>query len=138
MKPAFLSPALARQFAAFFSVGIVAAIVHYGLLISLVEGYRLEPVRATLCGYVGGGIVSYLLNRRHTYASDRSHAQAGWRFALVAAVGFCLTWAFMALFVDLLGAPYLPAQIVTTGLVLFWSFLANKLWTFRDPVPPVP
>ena len=130
--------ALGRQFSAFFGVGIAAAIVHYGLLVSLVEGYRMEPVRATLVGYVGGGIVSYLLNRRHTYASDRPHREAGWRFALVALVGFGLTWAFMALLVRLLGAPYLPAQIVTTGIVLVWSFLAHKLWTFREPPALVP
>jgi putative flippase GtrA len=130
--------ALARQFSAFFGVGIAAAIVHYGLLVSLVEGYRMEAVRATLVGYVGGGIVSYLLNRRHTYASNRPHLEAGWRFALVAAVGFGVTWAFMALFVRALGLPYLPAQIVTTGIVLVWSFLAHKLWTFRDPPALVP
>jgi putative flippase GtrA len=130
--------ALSRQISAFFGVGIAAAIVHYGLLVSLVEGYRMEAVRATLVGYVGGGIVSYLLNRRHTYASDRPHREAGWRFALVAFVGFGLTWAFMALFVRVLGAPYLPAQIVTTALVLVWSFVAHKLWTFRDPPALVP
>jgi putative flippase GtrA len=32
--------------------------------------------------------------------------------------------------VDRLGLPYLPAQLVTTGLVMGWSFLAHKLWTF--------
>ena len=124
--------AAGRQFAAFFGVGLVAAVVHYGLLISLVEGYRLDPVRATLVGYVGGGLVSYLLNRRHTYGSDRPHLQAGWRFALVTLVGFGLTWGLMTLFVRVLGFPYLPAQVGTTGIVLFWSFLAHKLWTFRE------
>ncbi len=132
------SRALGRQFSAFFGVGIAAAIVHYGLLISLVEGYRMEPVRATLVGYVGGGIVSYLLNRSHTYASARPHREAGWRFALVALVGFGLTWAFMALLVRAFGIPYLPAQVVTTGIVLVWSFVAHKLWTFREPPAPIP
>jgi putative flippase GtrA len=127
-----------RQVTAFFGVGLVAAIVHYGLLVSLVEGYRMEAVRATLIGYIGGGVVSYLLNRRHTYASERPHREAGWRFAAVALVGFGLTWGFMALFVRGLGAPYLPAQIVTTGIVLVWSFLAHKLWTFREPPAVVP
>jgi putative flippase GtrA len=140
MRPA--SPAglraLARQVSAFFGVGIAAAIVHYGLLVSLVEGYRVEPVRATLVGYVGGGIVSYLLNRRHTYASARPHREAGWRFAAVALVGFGLTWLVMALFVRGMGLPYLPAQIVTTAIVLFWSFMAHKLWTFREPPALVP
>ncbi|MGA0598486.1 GtrA family protein [Enterovirga sp. CN4-39] len=130
--------AVLRQFSAFFGVGVAAAIVHYGLLVSLVEGYRMEAVQATLVGYIGGGLVSYVLNRRHTYASDRPHREAGWRFALVALVGFGLTWAFMALFVRVLGAPYLPAQIVTTGIVLVWSFLAHKLWTFREPPALVP
>ncbi len=130
--------AVLRQFSAFFGVGLAAAIAHYGLLVSLVEGYRMEAVRATLVGYIGGGLVSYVLNRRHTYASDRPHREAGWRFALVALVGFGLTWAFMALFVRVLGAPYFPAQIVTTGIVLVWSFLAHKLWTFREPPALVP
>jgi putative flippase GtrA len=138
MKRPVLSPALARQFAAFFGVGLVAAIVHYGLLISLVEGYRMDPVPAALAGYVAGGIVSYLLNRRHTYASERPHVEATWRFALVAIIGFGLTWAGMAILVRGLAAPYLAAQLVTTGIVLFWSFVAHKFWTFREPIPPLP
>jgi putative flippase GtrA len=123
--------ALTRQFAAFFGVGVVAAIVHYGLLVALVEIGGLEPVPATLAGYVGGGVVSYLLNRHLTYASDRPHAEAGWRFAVVAFVGFLLTWGFMEVFTSWWALPYLPAQLVTTGIVLFWSFLAHKLWTFK-------
>ncbi len=121
---------LTRQISAFAVVGVFAAIAHYGALVGLVElgGWRAVP--ATLVGYVAGGLVSYLLNRRHTFASDRPHQEAGWRFGAVAGVGFALTWGFMHLFVDALGAPYLPAQIVTTLIVMGWSFLANKLWTF--------
>lgn len=126
-----------RQVAAFVVVGLMAAAVHYGLLVSLVEGYRLDPVRAALAGYVAGGLVSYLLNRRHTYGSERPHGQAAWRFAVVALVGFGLTWCVMAVLVRGFGAPYLPAQVATTGTVLVWSFLAHKHWTFRDgPMPP--
>jgi putative flippase GtrA len=130
VPPHPIPPALARQFSAFFGVGLVAAIVHYGVLIGLVEGAGAEPVPATLAGYVAGGVVSYGLNRRHTYASDRPHAEATWRFALVAFVGFLLTGAFMHAFTGWLGAPYLPAQVVTTGIVLVWSFAAHRIWTF--------
>jgi putative flippase GtrA len=122
---------LIAQFTTFFGVGIVAAVVHYGVLIGLVELARAPVVPATLAGYVLGGVVSYVLNRRHTYRSDRPHAEAGWRFALVAAVGFLLTGALMHVFVDRLGAPYLPAQLVTTGIVLVWSFFAHKMFSFR-------
>ncbi len=140
MNRGVLDPvALLRQFRTFFGVGLLAASVHYGLLFSLVEGYRLDPVPATLTGYAAGGIVSYLLNRRLTYSSERPHREATWRFALVSTVGFGLTWAFMALFVRGFGLPYLPAQLATTGIVLFWNFGANRLWTFGGPpVAPIP
>jgi putative flippase GtrA len=131
-----LSAVPTRQLAAFFGVGLVAAVAHYGTLIGLVEAGKIDPVPATLWGYVAGGVVSYLLNRRLTYASDRPHAEAGWRFAVVAGIGFLLTGGFMQVFTRWLGAPYLPAQLVTTGIVLVWSFLAHKLWTFRGGVVP--
>jgi putative flippase GtrA len=121
---------LSRQFAAFSGVGLVAAVVHYGLLIALVEIAGWGAVAATLLGYGVGGIVSYALNRRLTYVSDRPHAEATWRFAVVAFVGFLLTGLLMETFTNALGAPYIPAQLVTTGIVLFWSFVANRLWTF--------
>ena len=127
---------LSRQFGAVAGVGVVAAVVHYGLLIGLVELRGLDPVPATLAGYLGGGVVSYALNRKLTYASDRAHREAVWRFAAVAFVGFLLTGLFMHVFTTVLGEPYLPAQFVTTGIVLVWSFVANKLWTFGASAPP--
>ena len=129
-------PPLLRQFGAFFGVGLAAAVVHYGCLVALVEGAGSEPVPATLAGYVAGGVVSYGLNRRLTYGSTRPHAEAGWRFAVVAGVGFLLTGAFMHAFTAWLGIPYLAAQVVTTGIVLFWSFIAHKLWTFGGAPSP--
>ena len=121
-----------RQFMVFGGAGIAAAIVHYGTLIGLVQAEALAPVPATLCGYLGGGLVSYVLNRRHTYRSERRHREAVWRFVLVAGVGFLLTWAVMDVLVDRWSLPYLLAQFLTTGIVLIWSFLAHKWWTFRQ------
>jgi putative flippase GtrA len=121
---------LTRQFTAFFGVGLAAAVVHYGLLIALVEGADIDPVPATLAGYVAGGLLSYWLNRKHTYESDRPHREATWRFALVALVGFLVTWFLMHAFTVWLDGPYLPSQIITTGVVMLWSFMAHKAWTF--------
>ena len=121
---------LSRQFVNFVIVGIAAAVVHYSVLIGLVEGAKAGTVVATLAGYIGGGVLSYWLNRRFTYRSDRPHGEAAWRFALVAGVGFLLTGALMQLFNGLWGWPYLLAQLVITGIVLIWSFVANRIWTF--------
>jgi putative flippase GtrA len=119
-----------RQLATYASVGVGATLAHYAVLIALVEGGGWRAVPATLCGYAVGGVVAYLLNRRHTFASDRPHAEATWRFALVAFAGFCVTYVLMSLFVDRWGAPYLPAQVVTTVLAMFVTFALNRRWTF--------
>jgi putative flippase GtrA len=121
---------LIRQLSTFIGVGIVAAIVHYGLLIGLVEVAGFAVVPSTLVGFTAGGLVSYHLNRRHTFRSERRHTEAAWRFALVAGVGFGLTYLFMHLFVDRAQLPYLPFQVVTTGIVMLWSFAGNRMWTF--------
>lgn len=86
---------------------------------------------AALCGFGLGGALSYLLNRRHTFGSERPHEEAAWRFALVAGVAFILTYLFMQLMVEQWRLPYLPAQVVTTGVVMIWTFAANRMWTFR-------
>jgi putative flippase GtrA len=45
-------------------------------------------------------------------------------------VGFGLTFLFMSLLVNWAGIPYLAAQVATTGIVMFWSFAAHRIWTF--------
>jgi putative flippase GtrA len=112
--------------------GLAAAVAHYGVLIGLVEQGGWRPVPATLVGFVAGGLVSYVLNRRFTFSATRSHADAGWRFAIIAAAGFGATWGLMSLMVDRLGWPYLPAQVLTTLIVMALTFTGHKLWSFRD------
>jgi putative flippase GtrA len=124
-----------RQLSTYALVGVVASLAHYAVLIALVEGAAFDPVLAALCGYVVGGVVSYLLNRRHTFASDRPHEEASWRFALVATLGFCLTYALMGVFVRRLGLPYLPAQLATTVAIMFVTFATNRRWTFGSGPP---
>ncbi|MGA7383726.1 MAG: GtrA family protein [Methylocella sp.] len=121
---------LIRQFSSFVVVGVIATGVHYALLIGLVEIAGISPVAAALAGYGAGGTVSYGLNRRLTFRTKLPHEAAVSRFTLVAAVGFGLTYVFMSLFIRAAGIPYLLAQVATTGIVMFWSFTANRLWTF--------
>ncbi|MES1204291.1 MAG: GtrA family protein, partial [Pseudomonadota bacterium] len=58
---------LLTQGFAFGWTGVIAALVHYGLLIALVQRFAFQPTIAALSGYLGGGITSYLLNRCWTF-----------------------------------------------------------------------
>jgi putative flippase GtrA len=121
---------LFRQLTTFIGVGFLATAVHYAVLIVLVEFCSVPAVASALAGFTAGGVVSYFLNRRHTFRSNAPHQQAGRRFAAVAVGGFGLTFAFMTLFVDFGRFSYIPAQAVTTCIVMFWSFAAHRIYTF--------
>lgn len=121
---------LFRQFSTFASVGLIATGLHYAILIGVVEFAGISALTGSLMGYSAGGVVSYVLNRSHTFRSDRPHDEAAWRFALIVFVGFALTYFCMRLLVENAGVPYLPAQIATTATVMLWNFGAHKAWTF--------
>lgn len=125
-------PRQTRQLLAYIFAGGLTAVAHYGVLIGLVELAHVDPVPATLAGFVVGAVVSYALNRWMTFDATRSHAQATWRFGLIALCGFGLTWVLMHLFVARFGLPYLPMQFVTTGFVMVFSFLGHKFFSFAD------
>ncbi|TRZ93067.1 MAG: GtrA family protein [Rhodocyclaceae bacterium] len=122
---------LLRQFTRFTGVGFISAAGHYGLLITLVQGMGVEPVRASVAGALLGAWINYVMNYRYTFRSRQRHRESVAKFAVVAAVGLLLNTFFMWLGVDVLNAYYLLSQVVTTVLVLFWSFGANRYWTFR-------
>ena len=126
---------LPRQISTFFGVGLVSIVADYGVFALLSEVFAVNPVMAAQAGYLVGGLVNYLLNRAHTFTTDRSHVQAGLRFAGVMVVGFSLTSLFMWIFTQQIGIPGIVARVITTGIVFCWNFGAHKLWTFGERPP---
>jgi putative flippase GtrA len=121
-----------RAFLMFGSVGLVAAVFHYGTLIALCEAFDVDPVPASVFGFIAGGCVSYLLNYHLTFMSDRRHAVAVPLFLLVALAGLALNTLAMAVLVNALDIQYVLAQAMATIMVLFWHFFANARWTFAS------
>jgi putative flippase GtrA len=124
--------ALLRQFVKFTGVGFVSAIGHYGLLIALVQIAGVSAVPASAAGALLGAWINYTLNYHFTFRSSKRHREAALKFAAVASVGLVLNTVFMWIGVELLAAHYLLSQVVTTGLVLIWSFAGNRYWTFQS------
>ncbi|MBC7769258.1 MAG: GtrA family protein [Phycisphaerales bacterium] len=126
-----LSHAVVRQIGRFALVGAVATIVHYAIMVALVEIGHVTPVLATTIGYGAGIVVSYTLNRRFTFdARGTPVASSFMKFALLYGVGALLNGAIVAGLIAV-GAHYLAAQIVATALVLFWNFLGARYVVFR-------
>lgn len=125
---------LLRQFIRFAGVGSVSALGHFGTLILLVQGFGMAAVPASAAGALVGAWINYALNYRYTFHSSKQHREAVLKFAVVAVIGLLLNTLFMWLGVAILELHYLLSQLLTTGLVFIWSFLANRHWTFHvDP-----
>lgn len=122
---------LFRQFLRFTGVGCMSALGHYGLLIFLVQAARANPVAASAAGALLGAWINYTLNYRFTFRSDKPHRESVVKFAIVAALGLLLNTLFMWIGVTIAGLHYLASQILTTGLLLIWSFVLNRFWTFH-------
>ncbi len=126
-----------RQITTFFGVGVAATLVDYSTRTAVLEIGHARPTICAMAGYIAGGCLSYYLNRAHTFETERSHSEAGWRFAAVMIVGFLLTLVFVWLFTEGLGLPHTRlvdygSFVITTGIVFVWNYLAHKFWTFAE------
>jgi len=120
------------KFLRFAAVGVLGTAAHYLVLGALVELAGVPVLTATTAGFATGAIVNYLLNRRVTFASDASHADALPKFLTVVTLGAGFNWLIVALLVHGAGIHYFIAQLAATATVLLWNFAGNHLWTFRE------
>lgn len=124
-----------QQFAMFLVAGGTATVVQYGVLVALVEAVRIEPTRAAILAYLCGAMTSYLLNFRFTFRSSGTDFRKGLaKFLIVNLIGLGLNTLIFAMLRQL-GAYYLLAQAVATGLVLIWNYAGARLFVFRGARP---
>lgn len=124
-----------RHILLFAALGSVGTLAQYAVLIALVQGGLAGPVAGSCAGFVVGGLVNYQLGRRLVFRSSTPHREALAKFFTVAGIGLGLNALLMVLLTGPLGAPYLPAQILVTGLLVLWHYAGNALWTFRAARP---
>jgi putative flippase GtrA len=120
------------QFISFAGVGAIGTLAQYVVLILLAGLLGVSPVTASGAGFVAGGLINYFLNYWWTFRSKEPHLTSSVKFAAVASIGFGINWATMSYAVVHLQMQFLIAQVFTTTLVLVWTFIANRLWTFRS------
>ncbi|WP_165837199.1 GtrA family protein [Phenylobacterium hankyongense] len=129
-----IPPRLLRQFLSFASVGVAAVAVHYTVLAILVEVLGRGKVLSTTIGFFTGGAVSYSLNRWLTFDARPALAASFLKFLALIAIGGAINAAIVAALIRV-GLHYLAAQVVATGVVLFWNFGSARLLVFGGARP---
>lgn len=124
------TPAATRlmKFLRYSGVGLIGTAAHFGVLVAALS--YVGPVVASTLGAIVGGIVNYSLARELVFFSTASFDRSLPRFATVALLGLGMN----AVIINVLVGPshVLVGQVIASGAVLSFGYVANKRWTFND------
>ena len=139
-----ISTPLPRQevtrFARFLTVGAVGTVLDFSIL-TLLKLAGLPTLFANSISFTAGLLNNFTWNRLWTFGDS---VKADWRrqlaqFTLVSLVGLALNnlivLSLEGVFGAMLGSSqwaYLPAKVIATGVVVFWNYFANRMWTFKN------
>ncbi len=138
----------AKRFAKFATVGALGAVTDFTVLNTLVQVFGLLPIVANAFSFTAAVLQNFVLNRRWTFPESRSRDPRRQlaQFATVSVIGLGINTLVFG-FVDHLLLPFWTelvhsadvgfilsynfAKLFAIGVVLFWNFTANRLWTYR-------
>ena len=116
------------QFLCFVLIGITNTLIHGGILVLVVEGFRLNVTLSHLLAFSCTNIFSYLMNSWLTFKTQLSLSRyARFFLASMLALGLTLLISWLA---DRYGLSYLSGFSLIVFLVPFLSFFAMKFWAF--------
>ena len=131
-------PQEVKRFYRFAVVGAVGAVVDFGILNLGIQVFGLEKWLANILSFTAAVISNFTWNRLWTYPESRSEPLLGQlgQFGLVNLVGLGINeviflsldmWVFNSW-----GAwGYNVSKAIAIGVVLFWNFFVNRVWTYR-------
>jgi putative flippase GtrA len=123
---------LKRQGLVFAIVGASATAVHAGVAFLAKQQLHMSAIEATTTAYCVAVGVSYFGNARFTFRRAVLHGPQMARFAVVSLSGLLLNLALTWLLVNRLGLPFWFGLGVVVVAIPALSFVASRLWAFRD------
>jgi putative flippase GtrA len=129
-------PLISRKFIAtfmrYFISGGLAALIHFGTLILLIEKFTINPVIATTAGFCLAVVFNYTAQYYWTFKVSGSHQQFMLRYFGVTLITLMVNTGLFWLLNIPLQLPYLAAQIFATGIVFLLNFFINHHYTFKS------
>ena len=118
-------------------VGILTAVIHYGLLVLTVNFLQWETTAASSVGFVVAVSFNYFMHYGWTFAAGPGelpspHGRTLLRYLVMIACGFVINGSLMFFSVHVIGLHYLLAQFIALVAVVLWNFTLANLWVFKS------
>ena len=112
-------------------VGVLTALIHYGLLYGGVELAGLAPTLASSIGFMVAVIFNYFMHYNWTFGEPAPHGRTLWRYLVMISCGFAINAAVMFTGEHLGSLHYLLVQALALIAVVLWNFVVSNTWVFR-------
>ena len=122
-------PGWAHSFVLHIAAGFIATAAHYALMFVLLQA-GLGGVAATTLGFVAGAVTRFLLSYFHVFLPTAGVKAAMWRFVVSLLIQMTANSLLVAALLAA-GLHVWVAQVVTTGSLIIFTFLAGRFWVFR-------
>jgi len=136
-----------KRFAKFATVGAAGAVTHFTIFNVLTQLLRFSTYLSNSFGFIAAVLQNFVLNRTWTFSEKRGQKAGSQlaQFIIVSTIGLIINMGVLAT-VQYLLAPFWEqifaanmaelignnfALAVAIGVVMFWNFAVNRLWTFR-------
>jgi putative flippase GtrA len=145
------NPTERNRFLKFAVVGVVGAVVDFGVFNLLTQLTLIPAVYATMVSFTAAVISNFVWNRYWTYPDSRSKPIMGQvvQFILVSLIGLGIRtplFAFLEQNLINLASQALPRNFflkptfvghnvslaIAVLVVMMWNFFANRFWTYND------
>ena len=128
-----------RRFVKFGIVGAIGALIDFGVLNLGIQSFGLAKWLANTFSFSAAVLSNFTWNRLWTFPESRKRplgSQLG-QFFIVNLVGYGINQGiFLSLDRYVFGPwgvwGYNLSKAIAIGVVLFWNFGANRVWTYRE------
>lgn len=128
---------ISRYFPIFFQltrygiVGVVAASVHFAVVVLLVEFAKMQPLVANLFAFLVSFQVSYWGHRSWTFkGTEKSHREAFSKLLFINVINMMANEGLFYTFLTF-GLPYKFALLLVLTILPPITFVLGKFWVFQ-------
>lgn len=124
-----------HSFIKYAIVGTVGTCIDVAVVYTSFHYLFLSLFWSTFLGFLIAASHNFLFNKIWTFGDkSKKYKRQYIKFFLVSFIGLLWTLSCMYIFVEILAWHLILSKLITSGLILFWNFIANKFWTFNGGV----
>jgi putative flippase GtrA/nicotinic acid mononucleotide adenylyltransferase len=128
----FFNKKNSNQILKFGITGILGTVLHFIILIILVENFQINVLIATTIAFFCATIFNFLLNKFWTFKQPKKVEGQFLRYLFIVFCGALLNLLFIYLGETKFEIDYRISQIIATFFVAIWNFWGTKKFVFAD------